>query len=1436
MMFKFKHNLNIAFMVVMALIVTAVFARTGFVQSELTALTQGTWTEMDEGSATELPAEDWAGYSAKDPGIVAGDDLHLEEAGYLITQTSDDGLTDTCDTDNCSPGDGFNGSSAVKTGTTVTGSGSSAGIKLTVAPITDEFDLNALGSLDTDDAQGLYVNGNTVYIADNSAGLRIIDITDPASPSLTGTYDTSDSALGVFVEGDYAYVADDKSGLHIIDISTPASPTLTGTYNTSGRAKDVAVSGDYAYVADDTSGLAVIDISTPASPALTGTYNTSGKATGIAISGIYAYVADDTAGLQIIDISTPAAPALVGTYNTSGKAIDVTVSGNYAYVADDNAGLEIIDIATPSSPSSAGSLDLDGDALGIALSGNVAYVASGTYGTAAVDVSDPSAPSLLAAYDSTDISYDVAASGNKVYIADGANGLQVIQSSQSSSYYAAGTFESDVMDLGSDNFKIGALIADFTTPYDIHPVGMEIPASDDGLLALWRMNTSDTSENSLADSAGSNDGALHATPAGTNTSKSDMWDASGNLGTDDYTALEFDGTDDYVSINNTVTGIKTVMFWINHSSPTAGDVIMEFNGSQSISIEASSGDIITTGITSPAIYVDGSAASAALSTGWHHVTVVTSTSITGTNINLGRVVTGYMTGLLDEVALYSTEISANRIHKAYMGTGIRFRIAASSCENGAENSSCTSNAGWGDSGTPFIGSDGTDTSYLDGPAALYHFDEGSGSTLEDHSGYGHNAAVVIGGGGSQAANAAAWSNGAFEPLSELGSQALSFDGTDDYVSAGDLEADIKSVEFWINHGSNAYGGVILELNATHSVVISLSGDIVASGFSSPTIYIDGSAASAALSSGWHHVAVITDSAVTASNVMIGRVGDQYMAGSLDEMAFYDRTLSEAEVKARYNDGSGKTGALFGGIASSSLDNKRYIKYKASLVSASMAASPELHDVTVAYFALPQGAGLVSSVFDAGDTNAFITDIAWSETLDGHDVRVQLATSNDGEDWYYCGMFDCSDSDWLDFAGSIGNYYSKSSGSTPNYQSRNVDNDRYFQYKIWLMSDDGVGTPSVEDITVSYDVAHMEVMAPDGVSGTYTARIADPFDIVLLVKDSAGETINHHDGSRTVKLVSSVSLSDTETCTTTFTKNGKTEFTRSVVFFSGRAAVSNVILCDASKGGAFTISAKEVVGGALESTADLTITDVREPDDTVSKTLYWDPLDDCAGFDHYEVWYGLTSNVEMGIGIEWDDSDDEAMAVCSTSTTTITDLQAYTKYYFVLYAVDENGNAVILGVSDSEITDEEVSDEDLIESIDEALPEGSKLYDVVIKLGDHNHPDPAEDSRASWKHGDVITVVLNGHQWTDNEKRSFLIVQMALTDEEKADLLMSEVTEDGALIKRRTNKLEMEALGLSANDAKDRIKRKAVRDELHGKRLNKDKAVKAKMPKKAKKDK
>jgi len=71
-------------------------------------------------------------------------------------------------------------------------------------------------------------------------------------------------------------VADDYAGLQVIEVSDPANPQRVGGYDTSGVARDVTVSGNYAYVADGSWGLLIFG---PRTPRITSITRAAGTAT-----------------------------------------------------------------------------------------------------------------------------------------------------------------------------------------------------------------------------------------------------------------------------------------------------------------------------------------------------------------------------------------------------------------------------------------------------------------------------------------------------------------------------------------------------------------------------------------------------------------------------------------------------------------------------------------------------------------------------------------------------------------------------------------------------------------------------------------------------------------------------------------------------------------------------------------------------------------------------------------------------------------------------------------------------------------------------------------------------------------------------------------------------------------------------------------------------
>jgi len=95
--------------------------------------------------------------------------------------------------------------------------------------------------------------------------LDVLDITNPASPvSLSATVVGGAGAThGVALVGGRAYLAADTLGLVIYDLTNPAVPVLRGQGYTVGAADGVAVAGTSAFVADTQALISVVDLFTP---------------------------------------------------------------------------------------------------------------------------------------------------------------------------------------------------------------------------------------------------------------------------------------------------------------------------------------------------------------------------------------------------------------------------------------------------------------------------------------------------------------------------------------------------------------------------------------------------------------------------------------------------------------------------------------------------------------------------------------------------------------------------------------------------------------------------------------------------------------------------------------------------------------------------------------------------------------------------------------------------------------------------------------------------------------------------------------------------------------------------------------------------------------------------------------------------------------------
>jgi fibronectin type 3 domain-containing protein len=253
------------------------------------------------------------------------------------------------------------------------------------------------------------------YVASMEFGLAVASVSPSAAPVALGASNPPFYGERVALTGSLAVLTGNSSGLKVVDVSSPATPRTVGQL--AGVMSGVAASGSYAYVLVVVPGnpghtdLAVVDLRTPSAPAIVGRVTLLGGY-DVTVVGSLAYVAAGTGGLQIVDVGNPAAPRIVGRADTPGTARGVAIGNGNAYVADDG-GVYVINVANPAQPAVRGSLATPATALAVA--GTRLYVIGGTQ-VKVVDVANGAAPVLLGA-SSAFGAQRVAAVGTTAYLA-----------------------------------------------------------------------------------------------------------------------------------------------------------------------------------------------------------------------------------------------------------------------------------------------------------------------------------------------------------------------------------------------------------------------------------------------------------------------------------------------------------------------------------------------------------------------------------------------------------------------------------------------------------------------------------------------------------------------------------------------------------------------------------------------------------------------------------------------------------------------------------------------------------------------------------------------------------------------------------------------------------------------------------------------------------
>ncbi|HKY39936.1 MAG TPA: redoxin family protein [Polyangiaceae bacterium] len=171
--------------------------------------------------------------------------------------------------------------------------------------------------------EGVDAADGYIYAALHENGLGIYSLDAQNQFVRVGTGTEFENAWGVVVRDQTVFVADGVGGLVTVDVADPTNPVTLGQVTTGGQARDIVLDGNLAYVAAGSAGLMVVDISDLASPEVIASVPMPGTALRVAYAAGHVFVAawNDA---RVYAVSNPEEPRFVAAARMTQELGSVT--------------------------------------------------------------------------------------------------------------------------------------------------------------------------------------------------------------------------------------------------------------------------------------------------------------------------------------------------------------------------------------------------------------------------------------------------------------------------------------------------------------------------------------------------------------------------------------------------------------------------------------------------------------------------------------------------------------------------------------------------------------------------------------------------------------------------------------------------------------------------------------------------------------------------------------------------------------------------------------------------------------------------------------------------------------------------------------------------------------------------------------------------------
>ncbi len=264
----------------------------------------------------------------------------------------------------------------------------------------------------------------TIY----KAGLAVIDIADPAAPSLVASLPLHGKAQRIRLSGTTAYIVEGVEGVALVDISDPTQPVILSRILLPGTANDISISDSLLLIVTSYPGdLWFYHVSDPSSPRMAGRFSPwNSTFYAVAATGHLAYVsAHAYPQLLVIDFSDPAAAFQVGSFSGLYQTSHITIRDDLLFLQN-GLGFLVASLEDPISPTLLGSWEDAEYAVDFALHEDRLLLADKWFGVRTFDIAQPETPVEIDTIPTTGNSWEVVSQGDYAYVANATGGLRVV--------------------------------------------------------------------------------------------------------------------------------------------------------------------------------------------------------------------------------------------------------------------------------------------------------------------------------------------------------------------------------------------------------------------------------------------------------------------------------------------------------------------------------------------------------------------------------------------------------------------------------------------------------------------------------------------------------------------------------------------------------------------------------------------------------------------------------------------------------------------------------------------------------------------------------------------------------------------------------------------------------------------------------------------------